>query len=38
MLDQRQRRLAGVVHMLYKCFGFVGYIPKQQAPVCQRQE
>ena len=27
MLDQRQRRLADAVQMLYKCFVFAGYLP-----------
>ena len=27
MLDQRQRRWAGVVQMLYKCFVFAGMVP-----------
>ena len=27
MLGQRRRRCAGVVQMLYKCFGFAGLCP-----------
>ena len=34
MLGQRRRRWTDVVQMLYKCFVFAGYIPKNRGYCC----